>query len=70
MQANKKKNANNKVIAFFSGVSLPSTKCNALVNNWKKLSHTNLVHLREMIVTRDFGDNCNFILVFFKAREK
>ncbi|XP_065205050.1 PAN2-PAN3 deadenylation complex subunit PAN3 isoform X2 [Planococcus citri] len=39
------------------GVSLPSTKCNALVNNWKKLSHTNLVHLREMIVTRDFGDN-------------
>ncbi|XKL59696.1 hypothetical protein PGB90_000712 [Kerria lacca] len=56
-KANHVKTGTSYFLRRIHGVSLPSTKCNALVNNWKKPNHTNLVHLKEMIVSRDFGDN-------------
>ena len=29
-----------------------------LVDQWKKISHSNLVSLREVFTTKSFGDNC------------
>ena len=29
-----------------------------LVDQWKKVSHSNLVSLREVFTTKAFGDNC------------
>lgn len=36
---------------------LANTKCMMLVDMWKRLSHTNLVQLREVFTTKAFGDN-------------
>ncbi|XP_003693595.1 PAN2-PAN3 deadenylation complex subunit PAN3 [Apis florea] len=36
---------------------LANTKCMVLVDMWKRLSHTNLVQLREVFTTKAFGDN-------------
>lgn len=36
---------------------LANTKCMMLVDTWKRLSHTNLVQLREVFTTKAFGDN-------------
>ncbi|KAL1130726.1 hypothetical protein AAG570_011967 [Ranatra chinensis] len=38
------------------GFRLPNTKCMVLVDMWKKLSHSNIVHLREVFTTKAFGD--------------
>lgn len=37
---------------------LANTKCMVLVDMWKRLSHTNLVQLREVFTTKAFGDHC------------
>lgn len=37
---------------------LVNTKSMALVDQWKKVSHSNLVSLREVFTTKSFGDNC------------
>ncbi|XP_043585940.1 PAN2-PAN3 deadenylation complex subunit PAN3 isoform X1 [Bombus pyrosoma] len=36
---------------------LANTKCMMLVDMWKRLSHTNLVQLREVFTTKAFGDH-------------
>ncbi|XP_076546141.1 poly(A) specific ribonuclease subunit PAN3 isoform X3 [Osmia lignaria lignaria] len=36
---------------------LANTKCMVLVDMWKRLSHTNLVQLREVFTTKAFGDH-------------
>lgn len=42
------------------GFRLSSTKCMVLVDMWKRLSHTNIVQLKEVFTTKAFGDNCKF----------
>lgn len=39
-----------------------------LVDMWKRLSHTNIVQLKEVFTTKVFGDNCKFFreVDFFK----
>ncbi|KAG5900472.1 hypothetical protein JTB14_010884 [Gonioctena quinquepunctata] len=39
------------------GFRLSNTKCMAYVELWKKLSHSNIVHLKEVFTTKAFGDN-------------
>ncbi|XP_011150054.2 PAN2-PAN3 deadenylation complex subunit Pan3 isoform X3 [Harpegnathos saltator] len=36
---------------------LANTKCTVVVDMWKRLSHTNLVQLREVFTTKAFGDH-------------
>ncbi|XP_015585889.1 PAN2-PAN3 deadenylation complex subunit PAN3 [Cephus cinctus] len=36
---------------------LANTKCMVLVDMWKRLSHTNLVQMREVFTTKAFGDH-------------
>ncbi|XP_073976330.1 poly(A) specific ribonuclease subunit PAN3 isoform X1 [Rhodnius prolixus] len=38
------------------GFRLPNSKCMILVDMWKKLSHSNIVQLREVFTTKSFGD--------------
>uniref|UniRef100_A0A0A9X0K3 PAN2-PAN3 deadenylation complex subunit PAN3 n=3 Tax=Lygus hesperus TaxID=30085 RepID=A0A0A9X0K3_LYGHE len=38
------------------GYRLPNSKCMVLVDMWKKLSHSNIVQLREVFTTKAFGD--------------
>lgn len=42
------------------GFRLSSTKCMVLVDMWKRLSHTNIVQLKEVFTTKAFGDNCEY----------
>uniref|UniRef100_A0A1B6C5K5 PAN2-PAN3 deadenylation complex subunit PAN3 n=2 Tax=Clastoptera arizonana TaxID=38151 RepID=A0A1B6C5K5_9HEMI len=39
------------------GFRLPNTKCMMLVDMWKKLTHSNIVQLREVFTTKAFGDH-------------
>lgn len=39
------------------GFRLSNPKCMAVVDLWKKLQHSNLVHLREVFTTKAFGDH-------------
>ncbi|KAG8186382.1 hypothetical protein JTE90_026800 [Oedothorax gibbosus] len=39
------------------GFRVSSSKCVSIVEAWKKLQHSNLVHLREVFTTKAFGDN-------------
>lgn len=53
---------------MFLDFRLANTKCMVLVDMWKRLSHTNLVQLREVFTTKAFGDNClyyNFVFVIY-----
>ena len=36
-----------------------------LVDQWKKVSHSNLVSLREVFTTKAFGDNCKSKIYVF-----
>jgi PAB-dependent poly(A)-specific ribonuclease subunit 3 len=51
-------------IALFNvlGYRLVNTKCMTAIEQWKKIQHPNLVHLREVFTTKAFGDNCKLIL--------
>lgn len=40
------------------GFRLQSTKCMSIIDSWKKLSHSNIVQLREVFTTKACGDNC------------
>lgn len=40
------------------GFRLSSSKCMVLVDMWKRLSHANIVRLKEVFTTKAFGDNC------------
>lgn len=44
---------------------LANTKCMVLVDMWKRLSHTNLVQLREVFTTKAFGDHCPYFRCTF-----
>lgn len=39
------------------GFRLSNTKCMSVIEAWKKIQHSNLVHLREVFTTKAFGDN-------------
>ncbi|EEB18867.1 conserved hypothetical protein [Pediculus humanus corporis] len=39
------------------GFRLSSSKCMVLVDMWKRLSHANIVQLKEVFTTKAFGDN-------------
>ncbi|GIY40905.1 PAN2-PAN3 deadenylation complex subunit pan3 [Caerostris darwini] len=39
------------------GFRVSNTKFIAVIDTWKKLQHSNLVHLREVFTTKVFGDN-------------
>ena len=43
---------------LFSAFRLVNAKSMFLVDQWKKISHSNLVSLREVFTTKSFGDNC------------
>ena len=43
-----------------AGLRLSGTKCLQLVSLWSKISHSNLVTLRELFTTKSFGDNCEW----------
>ena len=42
----------------FPAFRLVNAKSMFLVDQWKKISHSNLVSLREVFTTKSFGDNC------------
>lgn len=39
------------------GFRLPNAKCMMIVDMWKKLTHSNIVQLREVFTTKAFGDH-------------
>ncbi|XP_076318798.1 poly(A) specific ribonuclease subunit PAN3 isoform X2 [Tachypleus tridentatus] len=39
------------------GFRLTNAKCMTVVETWKKIQHSNMVHLREMFTTKSFGDH-------------
>lgn len=45
---------------MFVDFRLANSKCTVLVDMWKRLSHTNLVQLREVFTTKAFGDHCPY----------
>ncbi|XP_028405015.1 PAN2-PAN3 deadenylation complex subunit pan3-like [Dendronephthya gigantea] len=45
------------VLRKMHGIRLTNTKAKGIVDEWKKLQHSNLVHLREMFTTKTFDDN-------------
>ena len=44
-----------------------NTKCMSLVEQWKKLSHSNLVSLRQVFTTKSFGDHSMVFVYDFHA---
>ena len=42
----------------YAGFKLGSTKAVNEAAKWKKVSHPNIVSLRELFTTKSFGDNC------------
>ena len=47
-----------------------NTKCMTLVEQWKKLSHSNLVSLRQVFTTKSFGDHSMvFVYDLYPAAE-
>lgn len=46
------------LVQSFSGFRLQSTKCMPIVDLWKKFHHSNVVQLRELFTTKQFGDHC------------
>ena len=45
-------------LSSLSAFRLVTAKSMVLVDQWKKVSHSNLVSLREVFTTKAFGDNC------------
>ncbi|RZF40835.1 hypothetical protein LSTR_LSTR003345 [Laodelphax striatellus] len=39
------------------GFRLPNQKCTMIIDMWKKLSHSNIVQLRDVFTTKAFGDH-------------
>lgn len=42
---------------------LANTKCMVVVDMWKRLTHSNLIQLREVFTTKAFGDHCLYSLI-------
>jgi len=52
------------------GYRLVNTKCMGLVDQWKKMSHSNLVTLRQVFTSKSFGDHSMvFVYDFFPGSE-
>ncbi|VEN54575.1 unnamed protein product, partial [Callosobruchus maculatus] len=51
------KTGNHYCLRRIHGFRLSNTKCMAFVELWKKLSHSNIVQLKEVFTTKAFGDN-------------
>lgn len=50
----------NPIITFDSGFRLQSKKCLTVVDQWKRLQHSNVVQLKEVFTTKGFGDQCMY----------
>jgi len=48
------------IFSSLSAFRLVNAKSMVLVDQWKKVSHSNLVSLREVFTTKAFGDNCKY----------
>lgn len=48
---------------IIAGFRVSNTKCLSVIDTWKKLQHSNLVHLREVFTTKAFGDNCKLVIL-------
>ena len=49
---------------------LVNSKCMVLVEQWRKLSHSNLVALRQVFTTKEFGDqSIIFVYDFYPGAE-
>jgi PAB-dependent poly(A)-specific ribonuclease subunit 3 len=46
------------VLRCCAGFRLANEKAMAALERWKKMSHPNIVSLRECFTTKDFGDSC------------
>ena len=52
------------------GYRLVNTKCMSLVDQWKKMSHSNLVTLRQVFTSKSFGDHSMvFVYDFYPGSE-
>merc|ERR1719189_155173 len=52
------------------GYRLVNTKCMSLVDQWKKMSHSNLVSLRQVFTSKSFGDHSMvFVYDFYPGSE-
>jgi len=52
------------------GYRLVNTKCMGLVDQWKKMSHSNLVTLRQVFTSKSFGDHSMvFVYDFYPGAE-
>ena len=52
------------------GYRLVNTKCMGLVDQWKKMSHSNLVTLRQVFTSKSFGDHSMvFVYDFYPGSE-
>lgn len=49
--------------AVFADFRVNAVKQLSLADNWKKLMHVNVVQLRDVIQTRQFGDHCEFLFL-------
>ena len=47
-----------QLVCYCVGFKLSSTKAVNEAAKWKKIRHPNIVSLREMFTTKNFGDNC------------
>lgn len=50
-------------IFIIAGFRVSNMKCLSVIDTWKKLQHSNLVHLREVFTTKAFGDNCKPVIL-------
>lgn len=60
-------------IVFSADFRVNAMKQLSLADNWKKLMHVNVVQLRDVIQTRQFGDHCKFFTFlksYFGAKKK
>ena len=52
------------------GYRLVNTKCMGLVDQWKKMAHSNLVTLRQVFTSKSFGDHSMvFVYDFYPGSE-
>ena len=69
-KATNTKNGQYVALRRIHGFRLVNTKCMVLVDQWKKLQHSNLVALRQVFTTKSFNDHSMvFVYDFFPGAE-
>lgn len=51
-------NRSEPLTSVLAGVQVQSAKCMTIVDQWKKVEHSNVVHLKEIFTTKNFNDRC------------